>query len=117
AIMNGGLPAWVADGHPVESGPAAVSTPESVTPYQGMHHPDRLATLAEVMDLIEAPDVMLVDARSAEEYATGHIPNAVNVNYPLNAEPDDPKTFRPAEELLALYSGVGVTPDKLVIPY
>lgn len=118
-MLNGGLPAWIAAGYPTESGsgPTVAATPTSRTRYQGTLHPDRLATLAEVMDLFEAPDVVLVDARSADEYATGHIPGAVNIEYTLNAEPEAPRTFRPASDLLAMYADAGVTPDKLVIPY
>ena len=66
---------------------------------------------------LDDPNVALVDARTPEEYAAGHIPGAVNVNFPRNAEPDEPKYWKPAAELLALYADHGVTADKQVIPY
>jgi thiosulfate/3-mercaptopyruvate sulfurtransferase len=113
-VLNGGLPAWRETRLTVESGEAV---PKAVDPYSGEPMPDALAQLDEVLASLDDPDVVLVDARTPEEVAAGHIPGAVNVNYPLNAMPDPPHTWKPADELLALYGELGVTSDKRVIPY
>ncbi|MBI3458233.1 MAG: sulfurtransferase, partial [Candidatus Rokubacteria bacterium] len=65
----------------------------------------------------------LVDARSPGEYTGkmplakrgGHIPGAVNIEWLQHLQPDG--TFKPAEELRALFAARGVTPDKTVVPY
>lgn len=117
-ILDGGLPAWLAAGGTVETGDQAGATPESdPSDYPGTLDDRRLATLDEVTAALADPAVVIVDARVADEYAAGHIPGAVDVNYPRNAAPDDPRTYRSTVELLALYAAVGVTPDQMVIPY
>lgn len=114
-ILNGGLPAYKEAGGELEEGAAHIQ-PVAET-YQSDPQPALLATLDEVMASLDEPNVALVDARTPEEYANGHIPGAVNINFPRNAEPDVPKYWKPADELLALYASYDVTPDKQVIPY
>jgi thiosulfate/3-mercaptopyruvate sulfurtransferase len=61
--------------------------------------------------------VVLVDARTAEAFADGHIPGAIDIEFTRNAQPDPPKVWKSASELRAMYEDAGVTPDKTVIPY
>jgi thiosulfate/3-mercaptopyruvate sulfurtransferase len=86
-------------------------------PYEGTPHEDRLAQMDEVLAAIGDDTTVLVDARTPDEYAKGHIPGAVNVNYPRNAAANPPNRYEPAERLLAMYREMGVTPDRSVIPY
>ena len=138
-ILNGGLPAYLAAGGPVETGAAE---PESAGPYPVRARAETLATLDEAVAGLDDPAVARVDARRPEEYVAGHIPGAVNLPYPTNAEPlppglplpgstgtpatgDDagpgglplPLVWKPAADLLALYADLGVTPDLTVMPY
>ncbi len=117
-VLNGGLAAWQAVGGEVETGPPA---PNAATPPSGTYpiepHPDALAQLIEVEAHLGDPAAVIVDARTPAEYAEGHIPGAVNLNYPLNALPDAPKRWKPATELQEMYAALGITPDQLVIPY
>lgn len=115
-ILDGGLPSWQQMGMQVTPGAATPEAAVNRMPETALR-PDALAPLAEVEAALGARDIVLVDARTAEEYAAGHIPGAVNVNYPLNAEPGTPRLWKSADALLALYAGVGVTPDKRIIPY
>ncbi len=117
-ILDGGLPAWLADGQPVAMATDDASTPVAAPgDYPDNADENRLATLDQVVTALGDPAVAIVDARAADEFAAGHIPGAVNVNYPLNAQPNDPKTYLSGDELVELYAGAGVTPDQLVIPY
>ena len=50
-----------------------------------------------------------------ENERTGHIPGAVHVNYQLTLNEDS--TFKPLEELQAIYGSKGITKDKEVITY
>jgi thiosulfate/3-mercaptopyruvate sulfurtransferase len=85
----------------------------------------------EVLAALGDPAQPLVDVRSAEEYRgelsapahlpqeaaqrRGHIPGAVNVPWATAVAEDG--TFKPIDELRAIYGGKGITPDKDVIAY
>lgn len=82
-LLEGGFPAWQDGGHPIEEGPVTVA-PATFTPRT----PARLRlTTQDVVGLLGAPDVLLVDARGPAEFRgfegnvrrLGHIPGAVNV--------------------------------------
>ena len=112
-ILNGGFGAWQAAGGIMDTGPSRV-TP-AAEPYVGTPNEDAIATLAEVQAALDDPDVVLVDARRPDEYAAGHIPGAVSIEFTRNA--DESSFLLPPDELRAMYEAAGVTPDKLVIPY
>jgi thiosulfate/3-mercaptopyruvate sulfurtransferase len=114
-ILNGGFSGWTAAGAPVETGASTATA--APTPYNGTPNRAALATLSDVRAALDDPGTVLVDARSAEEYGAGHIPGAVNLPFPENAAANDPKVWKSAPELLAMYAALGVTPDKQVIPY
>lgn len=114
-VLNGGLPAWIAAR--LEVGTGAPTPVAAAEPYVGTVQPNALAQVPEVEAAIDDPDAVLIDARTPDEYAAGHIPGAVNVNYPLNAEPEAPRFWKPAEDLTRLYAEAGITPDRRVIPY
>ena len=114
-ILNGGFPSWTAAGAPVETGPST-ATP-ATTPYRGTPNTAALASLDDVRAALDDPGVILVDARTPDEFAAGHIPGAVNLDFPQNAAAESPKVWKSAADLRALYAGLGVTPDKTVFPY
>jgi thiosulfate/3-mercaptopyruvate sulfurtransferase len=88
-ILDGGFPAWEAEGRPVtravvDTVGTTMTLPTTFTP----RGPTRLQlTTADVRGLLGAPDVTLLDARAPAEYRgfegntkrLGHIPGAVNV--------------------------------------
>jgi thiosulfate/3-mercaptopyruvate sulfurtransferase len=115
-VLDGGLPAWTVSGGESESGdpPAAES---NATPYPAVPVDDLLATKAECLSLVGDPDTVFLDTRSAQEYADGHIPGAINIPYTLNARDDSPPFWLPTGDLVAMYAAAGVTPEHRVIPY
>lgn len=113
-VLDGGISAWQAAGQDVVM---EAMEPAAADPYPGTPNGDLLAQKDEVLAAIEAGDSVMLDARVLEEYAEGHIPGAVNLNFPLNATTESPKMYKPAEELLAMYEEIGVTPDRHIVPY
>jgi len=88
AILAGGLPAWIAAGQPVETGPAQ-PTPAHFTPR---YDPGLVADAARVHAALATGAAQVVDARSAERFRgaapeprpglrSGHMPGARNLPF------------------------------------
>ncbi len=112
-VIDGGLAAWQNDGGQVLTSP---SNPTAAT-YSGTATPSVLAALGEVKDSLNSADIVFVDARSPEEYAAGHLPGAVNLQYTQNAIAGTPPFFKPQEDLIRMYEQIGASTEKLIIPY
>lgn len=119
AILDGGSRHWRALGLPWAR---AVATPAPAAPTL-RPVPGRVVDAEWIRARLGDPRLVLVDARSPAEYEgsdvrarrAGHIPGAINVEWRENLRPDG--TFRPVDELKALYAARGVTPDKTVVTY
>ena len=82
-ILDGGLPAWVAEGRPLSN----ASYPAAASVFTPRANPRLRLTTADVRALLGSPDVLLIDARAAAEYRglegnarrLGHIAGAINV--------------------------------------
>jgi thiosulfate/3-mercaptopyruvate sulfurtransferase len=119
AVLDGGIAAWRRAGQPLATEVPTI-TPTSYPPPT---RSERVTTAEWIRDHLEDRAVVLVDARSPAEYSgtkryarrAGHIPKAVNLEWEQNLRPDG--TFKPVEELRAMYRGAGVTPDKTVVTY
>ncbi len=114
-ILNGGLPAWNAAGLAVETG--SVTPQPAAEPYVGMPNDDAIATVDEVVAVLEDPNTVLVDARSKDEFSQGHIPGAVLFPFTEVAESGQPPFWKTSEQLQSEFAALGVTPDIQVIPY
>jgi thiosulfate/3-mercaptopyruvate sulfurtransferase len=134
-ILDGGRTKWLAENRPVEQ--SVPSYP--ATSYKAKERDDKAirAFRDDVRDLLDKEGrtvksgEALVDVRSPAEFSGellhmanypqegalrgGHIPGAANIPWAQAAQEDG--TFKPAEELRALYEGKGVTPDKDVVTY
>ncbi len=130
-LMDGGRAKWEAEGRPmtreVPKVEPKVYRPRYRNELQRAYRDEVLAHLVKVKEGKGA----LVDVRSPREYTGelthmpeypqegvlrgGHIPGAVNIPWAEAVREDG--TFKPAEELRALYEAKGVTPDKEVIVY
>jgi thiosulfate/3-mercaptopyruvate sulfurtransferase len=118
-VLDGGWTAWLADGHPVESGPVEVG-PGDVTLSSGA-----ATGLAPAVGPDEVLDVdVLIDARAPERFrgdtepvdpVAGHIPGAVNV--PTTANLDERGRFLPPERLREVYARVGAGTATSVAAY
>lgn len=95
AVLDGGLPAWLAAGGAVESGDAAPA-PES---FKAHFDPARLRTLDQMRHIVHEGGEQVVDVRSAERFAgltpearaglrSGHMPGSRNLPYGDLTGPD-----------------------------
>jgi thiosulfate/3-mercaptopyruvate sulfurtransferase len=127
-ILDGGRQKWIDEGRELSAeqpSPAAVGytaseRDESIRIYRD-----------DVRESLGAEGRSLVDVRSPQEYSgelisppgyeqegaqrAGHIPTAQSIPWAQAVRDDG--TFKPAEQLRALYEAKGVTPDKAVTAY
>ncbi|GAA5232578.1 sulfurtransferase [Verticiella sediminum] len=127
-LLDGGRKKWEAEGLPLATTPGAASA-GNVT-LKPANEALR-ARLDEVAQAARAPgSVAIVDIRSPDEYSgksfapagvpelsvrAGHVPGAVNVPWGSLVAADG--TFKPVDELRAIYARVGVDGSKPVITY
>jgi thiosulfate/3-mercaptopyruvate sulfurtransferase len=115
AVLDGGLPAWVAAGGELQTG---ASVPKrSLAPYPGRLNSEWVAEMEDIRKQVAHPDqtprYYVVDVRSPERYRgetepygpiAGHIPGSINAFYGPNLNPDG--TFRSPEELRARFAPI-----------
>jgi len=126
-VMNGGRAKWIAEGKPLTK---EVPHP-SETPYRAQDpDPSVRATKDEVFAHLEKKDRNLVDVRSPAEFTGeviappgmnetaqrgGHIPGARSIPWAQAVQEDG--TFKPYDELKALYENKEVDLNKDTIAY
>lgn len=126
ALLDGATAAWTGAGQ-------ALDTLDAVFPRSDYHFsgPEDLSLVAsreEVRQALENEGIILLDARSVEEYEgqvqnpgaarAGRIPGAVQIDYVDNMRADDLHFLKKVPELLEMYQHEkGIDPHKLVITY
>lgn len=112
-LLDGGWQAWLAAGGEVDT-----NTPQ-VAPAQYQAQPDerKVATFEWIEAHLEHPDMVLVDARTRQEYERGHLPGAINLNWEENLNPGNVPRFLDRTTLRHLFAQAGITPDKEIIVY
>lgn len=121
ALLDGGLPKWLQENRPVESG--------KVIPAEAAHFnthfcPELVRDFAQVFGNLHSRDEQIVDARSpgrfrgeeAEPRAgvrPGHIPGSVNMHYAKLVRSDG--TLCDGAELRKLFAESGIALDRPVI--
>jgi thiosulfate/3-mercaptopyruvate sulfurtransferase len=126
-LMNGGRKKWELEGRPMTQ--VVPSFPRSN--YKAGTPDENLRARRElIFKVLKERNASLVDVRSTDEFTGkviapagmtetaqrgGHIPGAVNVPWSKAANEDG--TFKSYEELLALYTGQGVKPEREAIAY
>jgi thiosulfate/3-mercaptopyruvate sulfurtransferase len=112
-VLDGGLPKWTSELHPVETGWREPAHGE----FKAHPRPDLVRDLAQVRQLVEAGGEQLVDARSAVRFRgeapepraslrAGHMPGALNVPWSLVVQANG--TLAAPEALLTAFSAAGV---------
>ena len=112
AILDGGLPKWIAEGRPVESG-------EPSPRESRFDAAERRGEVASKQQILGGMGLPILDARGRPRFegteaeprpgmASGHIPGAGNL--PYSALYNDDGTFRSRDELRDLFETTGTDP-------
>ena len=118
-ILDGGLPAWKAEGRPTESGQAIRDT----RTFKASMDTGAVAMLSDVQMALNDQSAQVVDARSAARFAgrekepraglrSGHMPGAFNV--PFTEIVENGRLASP-DRIAQAFKKAGVDPDKPVI--
>jgi thiosulfate/3-mercaptopyruvate sulfurtransferase len=121
SLLNGGLTAWQDEQRPLTD--AVTPRPSSV--YRIDLTDRSLATKDYILSHLHDPGVVLLDTRSPGEFRgqdkraarAGHIPGARNFDWIQVMDVTRGLRFKPAEELRATLTALGVTPDKEIVVY
>ena len=107
ALLDGGLPAWLAGNHPLET-----DTPEpQAEHYSGSPDQRRVYDTAAVEAGLRDESIVVLDARDEPRFrgqqepidtAAGHVPGAINAPFQHNLSADG--RFRPPADLGELYA-------------
>ena len=119
SLLDGGLHAWLNEGHPTSDEPAVVSS--STYPVNAAR--GGVADAEYIMERLGDARMAILDVRAPREYMgltrsamrNGHIPGAVNLEWTFAMDPSRNLRLRPDEELRTVLEERGVTPDKEVI--
>lgn len=121
AVLDGGLPKWIAEGRPVDSGELAPPAPSE---YQPDFRAARLRGIGDLIDNLASHDALVLDARARTRFTgeapeirpgvrSGHIPGARSL--PYTELLTEQQTMRPAAELRALFAAQGADGTRPVI--
>ena len=120
AVLNGGLPKWLAEGRPAESGPAPL---RSERHFAARKNSELVRDIADMLKAVGNGHSQIADARSRARFLghevevrpvprVGHMPGAHNVPYgSLIAD----GVMKPAAEIHAIFESAGINPEKPVI--
>jgi thiosulfate/3-mercaptopyruvate sulfurtransferase len=121
AVLDGGLPKWLAENRPIGDGQAAAPAP-------GRFMPDfRARQLRGVGDMLRnvlSRNELVLDARATGRFTgevpepragmrSGHIPGSISLPYTDLLQPDG--TFRPAGEVRGRFEAAGVDGTQPVV--
>ena len=121
AVLDGGLPKWLAEGRATESGDAKPAAPTSYTPD---FRADLVKGIGDVKRIITSGNALILDARAKGRFdgtapeprpglPSGHMPGAKSVpfNELLNAD----FTMKDAATLRARFAAAGVDGAKPIV--
>jgi len=119
-VLEGGMPKWKAENHPLETGPAKSRAPKTFTPKF-----DRalVASIDDVQKVLLDKTAQVVDARAADRFRGeapepraglrgGHMPGSFNV--PFGQVLQDGRLAAP-DKIAAAFRQAGVDLDKPVV--
>ncbi|MGH6954771.1 MAG: sulfurtransferase, partial [Alphaproteobacteria bacterium] len=121
SLLNGGLAAWVNEGHRTELG----AHRPTAGAYKILRRTEAVADRAYILAHLHDPGVVILDTRSGAEFSGadvrsargGHIPGAVNLDWIMAVDRERNLRFKPAHELRPMLERLDITPEKEVIAH
>jgi len=121
SMLNGGLYAWANSGQQLVADVVETKPATFVSCYSG----EPIAEADYILKNLDNDEVVLIDARSADEYSGrqvmsnrgGHIPGAKHWDWQDIMDPLNNQCLKPVSDLEQALADRGVTPDKQVITY
>jgi thiosulfate/3-mercaptopyruvate sulfurtransferase len=119
AVLDGGLPAWRAAGHPVSDAPVKAQPQKFTAQYR----PDKVRDVVAMLSNVTLKSELVLDARAAGRFdgtipeprpgmKSGHIPGAKSV--PFNTLLEDGK-MRCPEALRSIFDAAGVSASSKIV--
>ena len=113
AVLNGGWDRWQEAGYPIATD--AFQPPSST--FETRSAAEHLAERQWILERTGNTDLVVIDTRTPNEYAQGHLPGAIAWDWMNGAAVDGWDAIRPADELRNELAELGITPDKEVVTY
>lgn len=118
-VLQGGLPAWIAAGLPLEAGEADPEPANFIVAFDA----EAVATRTEVADALASGKAQIVDVRSRARFAgvepeprpglrAGHMPGAVNLPYGVLF---DEGRLKPKADLQSTIQAHGIAFDRPIV--
>ncbi len=122
AVLDGGLPKWLAEGRPTDSGPAPAVEPAVLT---ARLRPELIRSVEDVLSNIDRKADQVADARALPRFEgaaaepwpgrrSGRIPGSVNLPHTDLLDPET-KTLLPPDAVLAKARAAGLDLDRSVV--
>ena len=119
SYLNGGIHAWLHEGHPTES----VANERAPSVISLSIDDSVIASKDYILTMLNSPEVVIWDARSPQEYSgekamalkAGHIPGAVNFEWTRAMDPA--RNYRIKDGLTTELATLGITRDKEIITH
>jgi len=120
-IINGGFASW-------KSNELEISTSVKTNSYgnfSARYAPERTCDVTYIIESLTNENIVILDARSPEEFSgeeeraerSGHIPNAVNIEWRNFVRNDNIPYFKSAVEIDDMLNAAGITPEKEVVTH
>ena len=121
SLLNGGIHAWSAENHPLESTPNSARTGS----FELQLNPKVVTDKNAILTSLNQANLVLLDARSPEEYSGakkyaergGHIPGAVNLDWLLMIDQSNNLKLKSKDELETMIGELVQGKDKDVVVY
>lgn len=119
SLLNGGIHAWTNEHLDISS---HITFP-SAGSYQATFNENPIADRQFILDHLNQPDTVILDTRSAQEFAGtkvlaargGHIPGAINMDWTEAMDKTRNLRLKSEQQLRAMLESKGITPDKTVV--